>query len=113
MSMSWRVYCPAWLPFFTSMRTGVTGRAECLREFDERYRGRVEEDDWRVLTSEEAYGRSFLQLRVPDCIGEFAGQPAAEQRAGEHGGHPHQVVEAGSDQERELTAYGTRRLQRA
>ena len=109
----WRVYCREWLPFYTSMGTGTAGRTECRREFDERYRGRVEETDWRIETPEGDCGRSFLQLRVPNCAGEFTDIADAEQRAGEHGRHSHQVVQAGGDQERELTAYGTRRLQRA
>jgi hypothetical protein len=95
------------------MTTGTAGRAACLREFDERYRGRVEEQDWRIETPAGGYGRSFLHLRVPECAGEFADIADAEQLAGQHGGHPHRIVAAGSDQERELTAYGTRRLQRA
>lgn len=109
----WRVYCRAWLPFFTSMETGTAGRAACRREFDDRYRGKVAEQDWRIETPEQDYGRSFLQLRVPVCIGEFGRIEDAQGRAGEHAGHPHVITEAGSPEELDLTAYGTRRLQSA
>jgi hypothetical protein len=106
----WRVYCPQWLIAWTSLATGQGGAAECESEFGLRFRGRVREDDWRVTSPSGSYGRSFLELRLPNCAGEFAGREDAERRAGEHGGHPHQVVEAGSPEEERLLAYGKRRL---
>jgi hypothetical protein len=108
-----RVYCQQWLPFYTSLSTGEAGRDECEATFAERYEGRVEPEDWRIETTEKAYGRSFLQLLVPNCCGEYKDQAAAEHLAGRHEGHAHQVVERGSSEERELLAYGTRRLRTA
>jgi hypothetical protein len=105
----WRLYSPQWLTFYTSLRTGEEGRIACSGAFVQ-YQGRVREEDWRIETPEQAYGRSFLQLRVPNCEGEWVDRDEAERHAGEHTGHPHQVVRRGSSEERELLAYGTRRL---
>ena len=108
----WRIYSPQWLTFFTSAATGEAGRSECEARFREEYEGRIEPADMRIESPAQAYGRSFLQLRVPNCGGEWPDRGEAERHAGEHPGLPHQVVEAGSAEERELRAYGTRRLRR-
>lgn len=107
----YRIYAPQWLTFYTSMRTGDEGRTECFGAFV-KYQGRVHEDDWRIETPANSYGRSFLQLRVPNCEGEWVDRDLAERQAGEHTGHPHQIVRRGSREEQELLAYGTRRLRR-
>ena len=106
----YRVYCNQWLVFFTSKAAGESGRAECGARFHEEYEGRVCEEDVRFETPADGLGRSFLLLRMPNCCGEFTDQAAAERHAGGHGDHPHQVVPADSAQERELLAYGVRRL---
>jgi hypothetical protein len=106
----WRVFCRQWLVYSTSMELGEAGVAECQALFDERYRGLVEAQDWRITRPEAAYGRSFLELCVPNCCGEYPERIAAEHRAGQHGGHPHQVVEHGSSEEERLLSYGKRRL---
>ena len=106
----WRVYCRQWLVFFTSMATGEDGRAECTARFRQDYEGRVADADWLIETPDDGVGRSFLYLCVPNCCGEFTDQADAERHAGGHGDHPHQVVPADSAQERELLAYGVRRL---
>jgi hypothetical protein len=98
----------------TSRSLGGEGREECFDAFMV-FRGRVRDEDWRIDAPDNAYGRSFLMLRLPNCCGEFAGEGDAQARAGENGheDHPHQVVVAGSAEERELLAYGTRRLRGA
>ncbi len=110
----YRVFCRQWLTFFTSMGTGEPGRAECTGRFEKEYRGRVYDADWLIETS-DGEGRSFLCLRLPNCCGEFTAEADAQARAGANGheGHPHQVVVAGSPEERELLAYGRRRLRGA
>jgi hypothetical protein len=108
----YRVYCRQWLVFHTSVALGAAGDTECFEEFTQKYEGRVLPLDWRIEAPQEAYGRSMLLLQVPNGCGEFTDEALAWARAGEHGheGHPHQVVLAGSAEERELQAYGTRRL---
>jgi hypothetical protein len=111
----YRVFCSQWLPAFTSSLTGEAGAAECEAVFAAKYEGRVHGKDWRIDAPDNAYGRSFLMLRLPNCCGEFTGEADAQARAGENGheDHPHQVVVAGSAEERELLAYGRRRLRGA
>jgi hypothetical protein len=112
--MAYRVYCRQWLPAHTSQNTGREGEIECVGAFVA-YEGRVLDDDWRIDAPDNGYGRSFLMLRLPNCCGEFTGEVDAQARAGENGheDHPHQVVAAGSAEERELLAYGRRRLRGA
>jgi hypothetical protein len=109
-----RLYCLQWLPFHTSCAVGQAGRQECEEVFRDRYQGRIKDLGWRIEATEHDYGRSFLLLEVPNCCGEYTQAADAERQAGEHGKHgkhPHQIVERGSREERELLAYGTRRLQ--
>ena len=110
----YRVYCNQWLPVHTSARVGEEGRRECEGAFA-KFRGWVRDEDMRIEAPDNAYGRSFLMARLPNGCGEFTEEADAHARAGEHGheGHPHQVVVAGSAEERELLAYGTRRLRGA
>lgn len=108
-----RIYCRQWLPFYTSAAMGEDGKAECEREFRQRYRGTVDDGDWRIEAPAEGFGRSFLHLHVPNLAGEFTREDDAWEQAGRdgHRGHPHQVVPAGGPDERKLLAYGTRRHQ--
>jgi hypothetical protein len=111
----YRVYCRQWLSFLTSSGVGEEGRLECQVRFRDKYQGRVLDEDWRIVAPDNGYGRSFLMLKLPNCCGEFTGEGDAQARAGENGheDHPHQVVVAGSAEERELLAYGRRRLRGA
>lgn len=112
MEPVWRLYAPDWLTVFTSTRDGEAGKQECLGFFSERFEGRVHDEDWQIVIPESGW-LTFLQVRLPSLKGEFTDATAAHRRAGEYEGLPHRVVRRGGPDERELQAYGRRRLQDA
>jgi hypothetical protein len=97
----WRVYRSEWLVVHTS----VSGEADCERVLAEEFEGRVRSEDWRI--GSQPPGHAVLEVRLPNCRGEFRFAPDAVARAAEVAG---QAVERGSTEEDRLLAYGTRRL---
>jgi hypothetical protein len=105
--MTWRVYFPAWQDVYASLLPGEAGQRDCLADFNRRWQGLVDPDDWQVLVPEEPWGLARLQLRLAVFEDEFADEQGALECAGSL---PVQsrVVLAGSEQERELQDYGRR-----
>ncbi len=112
---TWRVYLHEWLAVYTSDATGRDGVAECSDVFRRKYRGRVRDEDWRVVIPGPAARDQprCVQLRRPNLHGEFKDYSDAVQLASEllddRGGTAH-VVQRGSDEERELLDYGRKML---
>jgi len=111
MEPVWRLYAPDWLTVFTSTKDGEAGKQECLGNFSERFEGRVDDGDWQIVIPESGGWLTFLQVRLPVLKGEFTDERAVHRRAGEFEGLPYRIVRRGSPEERELQAYGRRRLQ--
>jgi hypothetical protein len=107
----WRLYAPDWISVFASTRQGDDGVAECLGYFKERFEGRVTDDDWQVARPDQGGWLTFLQVRLPSLKGEFTDEAHVYLRAGEFDGRPYRIVRRGDTEERELQAYGRRRLQ--
>ncbi len=108
----WRVYKPEWLVAYISDELEAKGEAECRERFHQKYEGRVLDKDWCISAmGVRKPGRRHLQLRLPNLKGEFRCLPDAEHLQAGLGRHASLVVR-GSPEERELLAYGKRRLPR-
>jgi hypothetical protein len=109
---TYMVYLPEWQVVFTSDELEVMGQRECGGHFEQKYAGRVREEDWRICGKGNMRPqRQVLQLRLPNLKGEFTDQPEAESlRAGL--GELAVLVPRGGVEERELLSYGRRRLPR-
>jgi hypothetical protein len=106
----WRVYLPEWVIAHTAAELEVPGDKECRDVFEELYRGKVREADWRIRNpSGFRPGRRVLELRRPNLQGEFKDEHDAEGLRAERGEEA-VVVLAGSPEERELSDYGRRML---
>jgi hypothetical protein len=113
VSPVWRLYAPDWLTVFTSVKPGEDGSSECLAYFRERFEGRVGDGDWQIVLPDRDAWLTFLRVRLPCLKGEFADEARAYEQAGRFPGRPCLVVRRGSPEERELQAYGRRRVQDA
>lgn len=107
----WRVYRKQWITMYTSTGTGQEGRNEVEQHFHDRFGGRVDEaEDVCIDAAENTVDRTRLRVRLPVLAGEYLEEKDAWWRAGDFEGLPHQVVQSGDEAERELLAYGRRRL---
>ena len=59
-----RVYVYEWITMFTSR-----SKEKCEARFEERYRDRVREDDWRITVVGDTHYE--LQLRLPNVTAEW------------------------------------------
>ncbi len=111
---TWRVYLNEWVTFYSSDAFGPDGQAECLQYFRRKYRGRVRDEDWRVVPGagvERAARFPYcVQLYLPNLRGEFKDEADARMLRLEHIGEAVSVVQRGSPQEQDLLAYGTKML---
>lgn len=115
----WRVYLPEWLTVYTSDQMGEAGIAECQSHFAVKYEGRVHRED--VVVTLARAGRpspACLKLRLPNLKAEHKDHDLAQvwlqgmvsdmpedTRGGWIG-----LVQRGSDEEKELLAYGVKML---
>ncbi len=104
------VYLPEWLIFYTSRQRGADGRNECLGWWHEHYKGKIREQDWRIVTPEgqslASYtGKYRLQLCVPNLKGILRDKAEADELASQLGLDA-VVVARFSAKERILLRYG-------
>jgi hypothetical protein len=106
---AWRVYRPEWLTVYVSDRLEVEGQDQCQVRFRD-YAGRVRSEDWRLCpVGSVRPARYKLMVRLPNLKGEFKEESKARKLLATLGGQA-VLVTQGSAEERELLAYGRRRL---
>ncbi len=110
---TWRVYLPEWVTFYTSDATGPEGQAECQAYFERKYKGRVRDEDWRVVPSihgmELARSPYSVQLCLPNLRGEFKDRMDALALPSGHSPEA-RIVQRGSAEEQALLEYGVKML---
>lgn len=108
---TWRVYLREWLTVYTSDYNGERGMAECLQHLTQKYAGRVRVEDWQTVVADPMRpdgSARWLKLRLPNLRGEFKDRAEAMDWCIQL---PHaQLVQRGSDEEKELLAYGKKML---
>lgn len=97
-----RVYVYEWIAMFSAR-----SKEKCLARFEERYRDRVREDDWRVTVVSADYYE--LQLRLPNVVAEWKTAKLAYDYVAEKGwGNAEATVVArNSKADHDLRKYGT------
>lgn len=109
---TWRVYLREWLAVYSCEGDSP----ECWDHFAAKYAGRVRDEDRRVRVTDTG---QRLELSLWNRRGEFKDSEDAKMLAldlevGWHGPHldsgPCRVVQRGSDEEKELLAYGKKKL---
>lgn len=103
----WRVYAPVWVVAYVSDADGNAGFTEAQQAMDDRWAGRVRTEDMAAIPPSGG-GRSAVALHRPALHGEWRDRELADGQGSRLEGGL--VVRAGSDQERELTDFGRRRL---
>lgn len=99
---TWRVYQPEWLTVYVP--DGQEDGQKAWDRFAAVYQGRVRDEDVRVLEDPHVQ----LQVRLPNLKGEFKDRDEAMDWYIQL---PHaQLVQRGSEQEKELLAYGKKML---
>ena len=81
---TWRVYLAEWLIVWTSDADGPEGVDECWDYFERKYKGRVREEDRRVVPAiigrgGGATGPYCVQLRLPNLQGEYKDEADARE----------------------------------
>lgn len=96
-----RVYVYEWIAMFSAR-----SKEKCLARFEERYRDRVREDDWRIAVVADDYYE--LQLRLPNVVAEWKTAKLAYDYVGEKGwGNAEATVVArNSKADHDLRKYG-------
>lgn len=119
---TWRVYLREWLIVWTSDADGPEGVDECWDYFARKYKGRVREEDRRVVDAitgrQGSAGPQCLQLWLPNLKGEFKDRTDADKLADALAADPPYegaglfvgVIQRGSAEERELLEYGRKML---
>jgi hypothetical protein len=115
---TWRAYLTEWLIVWTSDASGPEGADECWDYFERKYKGRVREDDRRVVPAIAGVapgGHPYcVQLRLPGLRGEYKDYSDAVALASElldgHEGALCVVVQRGSSEEKALLEYGKKML---
>lgn len=105
---TWRVYLREWLTVYTAGYMGDVGEQECLEHFAAKYAGRVRDEDRKVVSAAPDWW-PVLKLNLWNLKGEYRDRnPAADllQAMGSNG----HLVRRGSDEEKELLAYGKKML---
>lgn len=117
--MSWFVFAREWVVVHVESAAQQDGgypvtaallAAALLAYRDEKYGGRVEADDVRFTftgAGPEMLGR--LELRLPNPVAEYGAKDQAVTYASTLGTAA-EIVERGAPRDKELRAYGTRRL---
>jgi hypothetical protein len=106
----WRVYKPEWCVAYVSDNDGVDGRQECFQKFDTAYRGRVRQEDCRLVPWSlelTEWCPWMLELLLPTMKGEYTSRPPALEHARKIDGV---VVLEGSKADKKLLNYGKRML---
>lgn len=103
----WMVYLPEWLIFYTSRQRGEEGRDECLGWWHEHYRGKIREQDWRIVTPEgqspaNYAGKYRLQLCVPNLKGILRDKNEADDLASQLGLDAVVVARFSAEERRQL-----------
>lgn len=107
----YRVYLPERVLSYTSAAHGVEGIAESKAFFDQKFRGRVRQDDWEI-DSRGPDSPAQLWLLLPVLKAEFKHREAAEGFRAAHSWpdeYTHLVVRNSKD-ERDLLDYGRKLL---
>lgn len=112
----WRVYLAEWVTVWTSDAVGLEGQAEALQYWREKYRGRVRDEDWRVVPA--FAGRELecppycVRLRLPNLQAEYKDAADARWSFTTHAGQDEapRVVQRGSPEEQALLDYSRKML---
>lgn len=111
MSDTWCVYQPEFVTVYASEARGNDGRDECVAMFDRHWRGKIEDEDWRLKNIGVRPYRYELQLKLPNLKGEYKDEGLARDRAGQLSRAV--AVQWGSPAEQQLLDYGDKQLSTA
>jgi hypothetical protein len=106
----WRLYRREWIVVY-GVAASPAGLEQCRRVYDERYLGRVRDDEVRYVTEGAGPHRvDQLQLLLPNLKGEFKHADDATAFARRQGWEDTVLVGRNGAADHEIRAYGVRLL---